>query len=96
MDLQLIRSLLAVADHGSITAAADRIGVSQPALSRRIQLLEEHLGAELLARGRKGALLTAIGRLVEGEARGLVSRYDQMRETAVAPPPIRTVPPSRP
>lgn len=84
MDLQLIRSLLAVADHGSITAAADRIGVSQPALSRRIQLLEEHLGAELLARGRKGALLTAIGQLVEVEARGLVSRYDQMRETVRA------------
>lgn len=84
MDLLLIRSLLAVADNGSITAAADRIGVSQPALSRRIQLLEQHLGAELLARGRKGAVLTAIGRLVEAEARALLSRYEQMRETVRA------------
>jgi len=80
MDLLLLRTLLAVADTGSITAAADRIGVSQPALSRRIQLLEEHLGAELLARGRKGALLTAIGRLVETEARVLVARYEQMQD----------------
>ncbi len=80
MDLMLLRSLLAVADTGSITAAADRIGVSQPALSRRIQLLEAQLGAELLARGRKGALLTALGRLVEAEARGLVGRYEQMRD----------------
>ena len=80
MDLQLLRTLLAVADTGSITQAADRVGVTQPALSRRIQQLEAHLGAELLARGRKGAELTAIGRLVEIEARVLIDRYDHMRE----------------
>ncbi|MGB0722711.1 MAG: LysR substrate-binding domain-containing protein, partial [Gammaproteobacteria bacterium] len=44
------------------------------------QQLEEHLGADLLHRGRKGAVLTEMGRLVEGEARNLVARYDQMRE----------------
>lgn len=80
MDLQLLRTLLAVADTGSMTEAADRVGVTQPALSRRIQQLEQHLGAVLLARGRKGADLTAIGRLVENEARVLVDRYDQMCE----------------
>ncbi|MGB1110746.1 MAG: LysR family transcriptional regulator [Gammaproteobacteria bacterium] len=79
MDLTLLRSLLAVADTGAITVAADRIGVTQPALSRRIQQLEEHFGAELLARGRKGAELTAIGKRVEEEARLLVARYDQLR-----------------
>ncbi|MCU7844869.1 MAG: LysR family transcriptional regulator [Candidatus Thiodiazotropha sp. (ex Monitilora ramsayi)] len=80
MDLQLLRSLLAVADTGSITEAADRIGVTQPALSRRLQQLEDHFGAELLSRGRKGAELTEIGRLVESEARILVNRYDHLRE----------------
>ena len=80
MDLQLLRSLLAVADSGSITEAADRIGVTQPALSRRLQQLEDFLGAELLNRGRKGADLTEIGRLVEGEARVLVNRFDHLRE----------------
>jgi DNA-binding transcriptional LysR family regulator len=80
MDLQLLRSLLAVADSGSITEAADRIGVTQPALSRRLQQLEDFLGAELLNRGRKGAELTEIGRLVEGEARILVNRFDHLRE----------------
>ena len=80
MDLQLLRTLLAVADTGSITEAADRIGVTQPALSRRIQQLEGYLGATLLARGRKGTGLTEIGRLVEREARVLVDRYDQLRE----------------
>jgi len=80
MDLTLLRSFLAVAETGAITEAAERIGITQPALSRRLQQLEGHLGAELLVRGRKGALLTEIGRLVQSEAQGIVARYDQMRE----------------
>ncbi|MES9814279.1 MAG: LysR substrate-binding domain-containing protein [Candidatus Thiodiazotropha sp.] len=80
MDLQRLRSLLAVADTGSITEAADRIGLTQPALSRRLQQLEAFFGAKLLSRGRKGAQLTEIGRLVEREARGLVNRFDHLRE----------------
>lgn len=80
MDLQLMRSLLAVADTGSITEAADRIGLTQPALSRRLQQLESYLGADLLNRGRKGTELTEIGHLVAAEARGLVNRFDHLRE----------------
>jgi DNA-binding transcriptional LysR family regulator len=81
MDLTLMRSFLAVAESGSITEAAERIGITQPALSRRLQQLEDHLGVDLLVRGRKGAVLTEIGRLVQFEAQGIVARYEQMRET---------------
>jgi LysR family cyn operon transcriptional activator len=84
MDLLLMRSLLAVADAGSITEAADRIGVTQPALSRRIQQLEAHFGATLLDRGRKGASLTDVGQLVEHEGRVLVARFDQLRDRVAA------------
>lgn len=84
MDLTLIRSFLAVAEAGAITEAAERIGVTQPALSRRIQQLEDDLGVELLVRGRKGAQLTEMGRLVLSEAQGIVARYEQMRETVVS------------
>jgi DNA-binding transcriptional LysR family regulator len=80
MDLTLVRSFLAVAEIGGITEAAERIGITQPALSRRIQQFEEHLGVELLVRGRRGAVLTEIGRLVQSEAQGIVARYEQMRE----------------
>lgn len=80
MDLVLLRSFVAVADAGAVTSAAERIGITQPALSRRITQLEEQLGVELLVRGRKGAQLTEIGRLVEVEALGLIARYDRMRE----------------
>lgn len=81
MDLTLLRSFLAVAESGSITEAAERMRLTQPALSRRLQQLEEHLGVGLLERSRKGAQLTEIGRLVQVEAQGIVARYDQMRET---------------
>ena len=64
MDMTHLRSLLAVTETGAITPAAERLGLTQPALSRRLQHLEEHLGAELLSRGRKGVELTEIGKLV--------------------------------
>ncbi len=80
MDLTLLKSFLAVADAGAVTEAAERIGITQPALSRRLQQLEEHLGVELLVRGRNGALLTEMGRLVQGEAQHIVSRYERMHE----------------
>jgi DNA-binding transcriptional LysR family regulator len=76
MELNLMRSLLAVVDAGAITAAADRVGLTQPALSRRISQLEEEFGVALLSRGRKGVELTAAGELVAAEARVLVARYD--------------------
>jgi DNA-binding transcriptional LysR family regulator len=84
MDLTLLRSFLAVAETGAITEAAERIGVTQPALSRRLQQLEAHLGVELLVRGRKGAQLTELGRLVQDEARAIVARYERMRETVAS------------
>ena len=65
MDLLLVRSLMAAAEHGAITLAATHLGLTQPALSRRIQLLEEHFGETLLVRSRQGVSLTEMGRLVD-------------------------------
>ncbi len=79
-----MRSLLAVADTGAITAAANRLGLTQPALSRRIQQLEDEFGAALLARGRRGARLTPAGQIVAAEARVLVARYDNLRQEVAA------------
>ena len=79
-----MRSLLAVADAGTITGAAERLRVTQPALSRRIHQLEEHFGVELLIRGKKGVSLTPIGELVVPEARILTTRYDNLRAEVAA------------
>lgn len=79
MDLLLLQSLLAVADHKTVTRAARALAVTQPALSRRLQLLEEEMGAPLLERSKQGAALTEAGRLVAQEARVLVDRYARLK-----------------
>ncbi len=89
MDLLLLRSFLAVADAGGISAAANRLHITQPALSRRLQQLEEQLGATLLDRGRKGARLTELGRLVQREGRLILTRYEQLQEQVRARQALR-------
>jgi DNA-binding transcriptional LysR family regulator len=83
MDLVLMRSLLAVADAGTITDAAANIHVSQSALSRRLQQLEADLGATLIVRDRHGIELTEVGRLTVEQGRDIVDRYDQLRRSIV-------------
>ena len=74
-----MRSLLAVAEHGAITDAAAALGISQSALSRRMDQLEEALGAPLLERVGRGVALTAIGQLALEEGKLLVQRYDRLK-----------------
>ncbi len=74
-----MKSLVAVADAGAITEAAGRLGLTQPALTRRIQQLEEVFSAELLSRSRKGARLTEAGAMVDREARVLIRRYENLQ-----------------
>ncbi len=79
MDFLLLRSFLAVSERGAIGDAAKQLALSQPALTRRIQQLEEELGAELLERSGRGIALTEVGRLVAAEAQALIARYEQMK-----------------
>ena len=61
MKLTQIRQLLAIADKGSVRAAARHLDVSQPQLTRSMQELEHELGVTLFERGARGVALTAIG-----------------------------------
>jgi DNA-binding transcriptional LysR family regulator len=61
MDLKHLRILVAAIEHGSIQAAARRLNIAQPALSRRIMDLEAELGCELLVRGGRGVVPTEAG-----------------------------------
>ncbi|NQW19954.1 MAG: LysR family transcriptional regulator [Chloroflexi bacterium] len=62
MNIAELEALKAVAETGSFTRAADRLGMSQPGLSRQIQRLERQLGTRLLERRGTGALLTEAGK----------------------------------
>ena len=64
-----MRAFLAVAEAGSVSAAAEQLGYSQPGLSHRIQTLERELGAVLFRRRGNGMTLTREGQLLLPYAR---------------------------
>ena len=90
MELRQLKHFLAVGEAGSITAAAKKLRLTQPALSRQIKALEEELDTALLERGAHSIQLTAAGEVLVAEARKLVKFSDAMiekvRATAVGEP----------
>src|SRR5579862_311865 len=77
MELRHLRYFLAVAEALSFTKAAAQLRVAQPALSRRVQDLEDEIGVDLLRRGPRGVSLTAEGRLFLAEAQQLLKNADE-------------------
>jgi DNA-binding transcriptional LysR family regulator len=71
--------LIAVAEEGSFTLAAQRLRISQPSLSQQVQALERDLGATLLERSARGAQLTAAGREFLPEARAMLAAAQRGR-----------------
>jgi LysR family nitrogen assimilation transcriptional regulator len=61
MELRQLRYFVAIADAGSLTEAARRLGVAQPALSQHVLALEAELQTRLLDRGARGVRLTPAG-----------------------------------
>jgi DNA-binding transcriptional LysR family regulator len=78
LDLRLLRCLVAVADAGSFTRAAEVLELSQPALSQRVQRLEALVGATLLERhtGRGVVRLTPAGESLRQDAVQLLAHAD--------------------
>lgn len=65
-DLDSLKLLVLVGQHGSVGAAAERVGISQPTASNRLSTLERSLGLVLLERSRRGSRLTEAGHMVVG------------------------------
>ncbi|WP_062079282.1 LysR family transcriptional regulator [Demequina globuliformis] len=79
-----LRMLLAVQARGSLTAAAEELGVTQQAVSQRMRALERRLGLALFARAARGTTLTAHGRLVADWAQGVVDQLDALSAAAAS------------
>lgn len=77
MDIQLIKTFLAVVTTESFVAAADRIHVTQSTVSQRIQKLEELVGNKLFDRSKSGAEATLAGKKFEQYARSMTHLWDE-------------------
>lgn len=84
MELYQLRSFAAVAELGQLTRAAERLHVSQPALSAQIKALEDELSVVLFDRGSGGMTLTAAGRQLLPEAERVIAAAQAMRSQALA------------
>lgn len=79
--LQDLRYFVAAAEELDLTRAADRLGIPQPALSRQITMLENDLQVTLFDRDRRSVALTAAGDALLVAARGLLTAWDETRQT---------------
>jgi DNA-binding transcriptional LysR family regulator len=85
IDTRLLRSFAAVADEGNLTRAAERLFVSQPALTKQIRQLESLLGVRLFTRSRAGMTLTAAGQALADRTPAVLAGWDQaLRDTKAA------------
>lgn len=82
MDPRKLRYFLAVAEERHLGHAAQRLHMSQPPLTRQIQLLEEELGVVLFKRTPKGMLLTQAGEALLQDARNIQALVDQASQRA--------------
>jgi len=83
LELQQLRQVIALAEHGSFVRAAAALHISQPALSRSIQNLEQHFGSELFVRSSGGVVPTDVGRLYIERARDVLRMADELDRDAV-------------
>jgi DNA-binding transcriptional LysR family regulator len=81
MELSQLRTLIHVAELGSLSKAADRLHIAQPALSRQIRLLEEELGVRLFDRHGRGMVMTAEGQDVLRHALRVMAELEEIRAT---------------
>lgn len=82
VDTRLLRYFAAVAEEGNLTRAAERLFVSQPALTKQVRQLEDRLGVRLFDRSRAGMALTEPGRALAARVPALLGDWDRLlRET---------------
>ena len=79
-----LEAFIAVAEEGTVSAAARRLHISQPALSQTVTALERELGVQLLVRSSTGVRTTEAGITLLAEARAILVRHDQMVRTVTA------------
>jgi DNA-binding transcriptional LysR family regulator len=82
MELYQLRTFTAVAEEGHLTRAAERLHVSQPAVSGQIKALEQEFDVRLFERSASGMVLTVAGRELLAHAQRVLAAADEMKHAA--------------
>lgn len=80
IELAQLQQLIAVSERGTISAAADSLHLSQPALTRSLQRLEKELGVALFDRKRNRAVLNRVGEMAVARAKGVLASVGELAE----------------
>ncbi|MDB5944508.1 MAG: transcriptional regulator, LysR family [Ramlibacter sp.] len=91
MDITLARTFLEIVSSHSFVHAAERLNVTQTAVSARVKALEDLLGRKLFVRNRAGATLTPAGELFIRHALALVQVWERARQQVAIPPGRRAL-----
>jgi len=78
VDIRQLKTLIAIADHGTFGAAADAVGLTQSAVSQHVRSIEGDLQIKLFDRTQRPPMLTVQGQALVESARQLVSSYDEI------------------
>ena len=90
--IEIVRTVVAISETGSLTKAAGKLGLSQPAVSSQIRRIQSMVGGPLFARTANGTTATQLGKLVLHQARRILEANDQMLRLGGAahlPQPVR-------
>ncbi len=91
MDIALARTFLEIVACGSFVQAAERLHVTQTAVSARVRTLEELLGRRLFVRSKSGATLTSAGEQFVRHAAALIQVWERARQQVAVPPGRRAL-----
>jgi LysR family nitrogen assimilation transcriptional regulator len=80
MDIRQLKYFVAIAEEGSLSAAAQRVNVAQPSLSQHVIALEGELRVKLLERSPRGVILTAPGEVLLNHAREIIGAMEYAKE----------------
>ncbi|WP_287884437.1 LysR family transcriptional regulator [Paracoccus sp. (in: a-proteobacteria)] len=86
MDINQARTFLEIVHSGSFVAAAERLNITQTAVSARIRTLEESLGRRLFIRNKAGARLTPAGERLVRHATAMLQVWERARQQVALPP----------
>ena len=91
LPIEVLRSVVAVSETGSLSKAGDRLGLSQPAISSQIKRIQGLVGGSLFVRTANGTTVTELGKLALKQARLILEANDQLLRLGGGAPARQTL-----